>query len=126
MTKTRTNRVVTNEEMKKYDGLVEAWLSKAVLKNFKEANLSESSANISLGNTGLTMDDLRQYARTEVLVALKNFDPSKGAKESTYVYLCLSSRFGMLMKKLVKKSKGYGVFTCNIEQVLGEDDGEEC
>ena len=124
-TKTRTNRIVTNEDIIKYDKLVEFMLNKYVKKNWKEASLSKSQSNISLGNSGYTMDDIRQHLRCEMVIALKNYDPTVKTKESTFVYGHLEKRIGSMMKTLTKTSKGYGVWTSNIEQVLHELDIEE-
>lgn len=125
MTKTRTDRVVTDEEVLKYDSLIESWLYKSVVKNFNEASMSENQGNIALGNTGYTMNDIRQYLRCELVIALKNYNSDKGTKESTYVFLCLQSRIGQLMKRLTKRSMGYGIFHNCLEEVLGDLEREE-
>jgi len=119
-TKTRTNRVVTNEDIEKYDPMIESWLRKSVIKNWNEADMGKQNGEISLGNSGYTMNDIRQHLRCEVLIALKNYDPSRKAKESTFVYGHLYNRIGQLMKKLTGKSMGYGVWTNNLEEVLQE------
>lgn len=124
VTPTRTNRIVTNEEIKNYDSLVEFWLSKSVIKNWTEASLSRNRGHVTLGNSGYTMDDIRQHLRCEVLIALKNYDNTHGTKESTFVYGHLSNRIGSLMKRLTKPQKGYGAWVNNLEIVLHEVDAE--
>ena len=124
-TKTRTNRIVTDAEIMKYVPMVESYLRKSVVKNWNEADVSQSSGDVSLGNSGYTMNDIRQHLLCEVVIALKNYDPSYKAKESTFVYGHLSKRIGQLMKKLTKKSMGYGVWTNNLEEVLREINTEE-
>ena len=71
------------------------------------------------------MADIRQYLMGEVFIALRNYKSDMNTKESTFVYGHLSKRVGSLMKKLTKHSKGYGVWSSNLEQVLGEIDKVE-
>jgi hypothetical protein len=110
-----------------YKPMVESWLAKSVRKNWNEASLSTKSSNdeVSLGNSGWTMADMRQYLMTEVCVALQNYNEEYKTKESTFVYGHLSKRVGSLMKKLTKHAKGYGIWSSNIEEVLGEIDRVE-
>jgi hypothetical protein len=118
-------RVVSNEMVMKYEPMIESYLAKAVRKNWNEASLSLANDSISLGNSGWTMSDVRSYLMAEVFIALRNYDPKHATKESTFVYGHLSKRVGSLMKKLTNKSKGYGAWSFNIEEVLGEADSEE-
>ena len=121
-------RVVTNEDLKKYYPLVEKYLRDYVKKNWNEAQLNPSQGDVSLGNTGVTMNDIRQHLRTEVVVALQKFDPNyitkegRTVKELTFVYQHLFNRCGQYMKKLTKKRYGYGIWTNNLEEVLWETD----
>ena len=124
-TKTRTNRVISDDEISKYFPMVESWLKRSVQKNWNEATLDPKQGDISLGNSGYTMNDIRQHLLAEVVIALKNYDPSYKAKESTFVYGHLSKRVGQLMKKLTKKRMGYGIWTNNLEEVLREINTEE-
>ena len=124
-TKTRTNRVVTDAEIMKYKPMVESYLKNSVKKNWNEASLDPDQGDVSLGNSGYTMNDIRQHLLCEVVIALKNYDPSYKAKESTFVYGHLSKRIGQLMKKLTKRSMGYGVWTNNLEEVLREINTED-
>lgn len=123
-------RVVTNEDLKKYFPLVEKYLRDYVKKNWNEAQLGPAQGDISLGNTGVTMNDIRQHLRTEVVVALQKFDPNyrtkegRTVKELTFVYQHLFNRCGQYMKKLTKKRYGYGIWTNNLEETFFETDRE--
>lgn len=123
----KQKRKVTDDMVLQYKPMVESWLAKSVKKNWNEANMSTKNNNdeISLGNSGWTMADVRQYLMTEVCIALQNYKPEFKTKESTFVYGHLSKRVGSLMKKLTKHAKGYGVWSSNIEEVLGEIDRVE-
>jgi hypothetical protein len=125
------NRVVTDADIKKYEPMVEMYIRKRVVKNWSnETPLSPSRADSFLGNTGWTVEDVRQYLKQEVVIALQHYDPQyrtktgASVKESTLVYLHLSNRCGQLMKKLVKPQYGYGVRINNIEEVLHEREEE--
>jgi hypothetical protein len=120
-------RAVTNEMVVQYLPMVEAWLKKSVVKNWNEASMSrkDNEDEVSLGNSGYSMADIRAYLMGEVFIALRNYRPGFNTKESTFVYGHLSKRVGSLMKKLTKESKGYGVWTSNLEEVLGEIDPVE-
>lgn len=117
-------RQVTSDMVLTYVPLVESYLRKHVKKNWNEAETSteNSQDEISLGNSGWTMADVRQYLMSEVFVALRNYRDDMNTKESTFVYGHLSKRVGSLMKKLTNDTKGYGIWTANLEQVLGEID----
>ena len=118
-------RVITNEHILQYHQMVESWIRNSVVKNWNEADQSKSKDEVGLGNSGWTIADMRQYLFTEVFIALRNYNPNLNTKESTFVYGHLSNRVGSLMKKLTKKSKGYGVWSSNIEEILGEIDTDE-
>ena len=120
-------RTVTNEMISKYQPMVESYLATSVRKNWNEASLSTTSGmdEVSLGNSGWTMSDVRSYLMSEVFIALRNYSPNHNTKESTFVYGHLSKRVGSLMKKLTNKSKGYGAWTSNLEEILGEVDSVE-
>lgn len=121
-------RKLTNKDIKKYDPMVEKYVRDYVIKNWNEARLGKSNGDISLGNTGYTLDDIRQHLRTEVCIALYNYDPEyktkegRSVKESTFVYQHLFNRTGQLMKRLTKKRYGYGIWHSNLEEVLWETD----
>ena len=123
---TRTKRVVTDEDITKYEPMVERYIRENTIKNWSEARLGKQNGEVSLGNTGMSLNDIRQYLRTEVCVALTNFNPDyrtkegKTVKESTFVYGHLFKRLGSLMKRLTKKSYGYSVWSVPIDEVIGE------
>lgn len=124
-------RILTNEDVKKYDPMVESYLRDYVLKNWRGASLAKDKGNEPLGNTGYTMNDMRQHLRTEVCVALQKYNPDyrtadgRSVKESTFVFGHLFKRVGQLMKKLTRKGYGYGVWHANIEEILWETDKED-
>jgi hypothetical protein len=126
---TKTNiRVVTNEDMDKYKRMVNMYIHKYVIKNWNEATMSRSDEEVTLGNTGMSIADIRQHLMCEVVVALQKYNPDyrtkegKSVLESTFVYQHLFNRCGQLMKKLTKKRYGYGIWSSNLEDVLGETD----
>lgn len=118
-------RVITDDHIRQYNQMVESWIRNSIVKNWNEADQSKARDEVSLGNSGWTISDMRQYLFTEVFIALRNYKPDMNTKESTFVYGHLSNRVGSLMKKLTKKSKGYGIWSSNIEEVLGEVDSDD-
>jgi len=126
MTKKKSDRVVTNEDIKKYVPMVNKYLRDSVVKNWNEANMSLNDVEISLGNSGMTMNDMRQQLYTELVVALQNYNPEyrtqdgRSVKESTFVFQHLFNRTGQLMKKLTKKRYGYGIWMSPVEEVIGD------
>lgn len=118
-------REVTDAMVIQYKQMVESFLKKSVVKNWNEADMSKNRDEVGLGNSGWSMADMRQYLTTEVFIALRNYNPAYKTKESTFVYGHLSKRVGSLMKRLTNKSKGYGFWSSNIEEVLGEVDRAE-
>lgn len=123
-------RKVTDEDIKKYEAMIESYMRDYVVKNWNEASLAKSKDSVTLGNTGMTMADIRQHLRTEVFIAITKYNPEyrtkegKSVKESTFVFNHLFNRVGQLMKKLTKKRYGYGVWHSNVEEVLWETDRE--
>jgi hypothetical protein len=124
------NRVITNEDVAKYEPMVEKYIRDYVLKNWNEASNAKGKGDVFLGNTGMSVNDIRQHLRAEVCVALYNYNPDyrtkdgKTVKESTFVFGHLFNRIGQMMKRLTKKRYGYGIWMQNIEQTLWERDGE--
>ena len=124
------NRIVTDEDIKKYDPMVEKYILENVAKNWKEAkyDTGKGKGDVSLGNTGMCLNDIRQHLRAEVLIALYNYNPDyrtkdgKSVLESTFVFGHLYNRCGQMMKRLTKKGYGYGVWHANIEETLWETD----
>lgn len=119
-------RVLTNADIKQYEPMVEKYVRDYVVKNWNEARLGKKNGEVSLGNTGYTLNDIRQHLRTEVCIALYNYNPEyrtkegRSVKESTFVFQHLFNRIGQLMKRLTKKRYGYGVWHSNIEETLWE------
>jgi hypothetical protein len=110
----------------KYEPMVEKYIRDYVLKNWNEVSNGKNRGDVSLGNTGMSVNDIRQHLRAEVCVALYNYNPEyrtkegKSVKESTFVFGHLFNRIGQMMKRLTKKRYGYGVWHSNIEEVLWE------
>ena len=125
------NRTLTNEDVMKYEPMVEKYIRDYVVKNWNEANTRKGGGDVALGNTGMSVNDIRQHLRTEVCVALYNFNPNyrtkegRTVKESTFVFQHLLNRCGQMMKRLTKKRYGYGLWHSNIEETLWERDGQE-
>ena len=123
-------RTANNEDIKKYERMVNMYLKKMVVKNWNEASMSKSQQDIILGNTGMTVEDIRQHLFTEVCVAISKYDPDyrtkegKSVLESTFVYQHLFNRIGQMMKKLTKKRYGYGIWTSSIQGQHDGPDGE--
>lgn len=128
---TKVRRVVTNQDIKKYVPMVNKYLRDSVVKNWNEANMSLNDGDISLGNSGFTMNDMRQQLYCELVVALQNYNPDyrtkdgRSVKESTFVFQHLFNRTGQLMKKLTKKRYGYGIWQSPIEEAIGDRFEEE-
>jgi phosphomannomutase len=125
MVEERLKRTVTNNDILKYEKMVEKYLRDSVKKNWNEASLQKSKDNCMLGTTGWTMEDMRQHLRMEVCVALTKYDPNRETKESTFVFQHLFNRIGQLMKKLTNQSYGYGKWHVLLEQALWEKDAEQ-
>ena len=126
--KPKRTRVITNEDILKYEPMIEKYMRDSVEKNWNEASIKKGQGDISLGNTGMTMNDIRQHLRAEVCVALYNYNPDyrtkegRSVKESTFVFQHLFNRVGQMMKRLTKKRHGYGVWTQNLEETFWETD----
>lgn len=122
------DRKLTNANIKQYEPMVEKYVRDYVVKNWNEAKLGRNNGNVALGNSGYTLDDIRQHLRAEVCIALYNYDPNyrtkedRSVKESTFVYQHLFNRTGQLLKRLTKRRYGYGVWHSNIEEILWEID----
>jgi len=130
MSNAKQKRVLTNEDVLKYEPMIEKYIRDSVVKNWNEASSSKNNGNISLGNSGYTLNDIRQHLRAEVCVALQNYNPDfkneegRGAKESTFVFNHLRFRVGQMMKRLTKPKMGYGIWHSNLEETLWETDRE--
>lgn len=126
----QNKRVLTDADILQYEPMIEKYIRDSVVKNWNEARNSKGN-EVFLGNTGMTLEDIRQHLRAEVCVALYNFDPNyltpdgKTVKESTFVFRHLFNRTGQLMKRLTKPRYGYGKWHANIEEVLWETEGQD-
>lgn len=106
-------RKLTNEDVLKYEPMVEKFIRDSCVKNWNESRTS--AANTFLGVSGYSLEDIRQHLRAEICIALQNYNPEyrtkegRSVKESTFVYQHLTFRIGQMMKRLTKKRCGYGV-----------------
>jgi hypothetical protein len=107
--------------------MIDSWLRRSVIKNWSIPDIKQD--HISLGNSGWTIADVKQHLRTEVVIALRNFSiegkDGRVTKESTFVFGHLYNRIGQLMKRLTKRSMGYGIWSNNLEELLYEFDVED-
>lgn len=119
-------RIVTDDDVKKYIPMVNKYIRDSVCKNWNESSTSKESDEISLGNTGMSIADIKQHLFCEVVVALQKFNPNyrtaegRTVKESTFVFQHLFNRTGQLMKRLTKRRYGYGIWASSVEDVLNE------
>lgn len=124
-------RIVTNEDVIKYKPMVNMYINKYVKKNWNEAANKSTGMDITLGNTGMSINDIYQTLMTEVVVALHNYNPNyrtkenKSVQESTFVYQHLFHRCGQLCKKLTNKSSGYGVWMHDLHEIINGPDNEQ-
>jgi hypothetical protein len=123
-------RILTDEDVLKYEPMIEKYIRDSVVKNWNEASTSKNRGDVSLGNSGLTINDIRQHLRAEVCVALQNYNPNYrteqglSVKESTFVFQHLFNRTGQLMKRLTRQKYGYGIWHSNIEETLWETESD--
>jgi hypothetical protein len=109
----KPKRLLTDADVLKYDPMVEMFLRDKCMKNWSEARTGNPEA--FLGSSGYSLNDIRQHLRTEICVALQNYNPAyvtkegKSVKESTFVYQHLTFRVGQMMKRLTKRRQGYGI-----------------
>lgn len=117
-----STRVLKEEDINNYNNMVDMFIRDSVKKNWTETKYSYND-DLFLGNTGMTLEDFKQFLRTEVCVALYKYDPNyktesgQSVKESTFVYRHLWNRLGSLLNKVTSEQKGYGVFMNPIEDV---------
>ena len=106
--------------------MVDSYIRRSVIKNWNEASMSSSKQDVALGNTGLTIADIRQYLLMEVCVALGKYNPDyiteegRSVKESTFIFTHIHNRGGQILKKLTKHRYGYGIWMSQVEQVVGD------
>ena len=116
-------RTVTDADVKKYTAMVNKFLRDSVCRNWNESSVKSKDHDVSLGNTGMSMADMRQYLMMELCIGLQKYDPNyrtkegKPVKESTFVFTHLSNRIGQSMKRLTKKRLGYGMWVSNLEDL---------
>lgn len=109
----KAKRKVTSEEIQAYEPMVEKFIRDSCVKNWTESRKSPQDS--FLGASGYSLQDLKQHLRTEIVIALQNYNPDyrtkegRSVKESTFVYQHLTFRVGQMMKRLTKKRCGYGV-----------------
>jgi len=119
-------RKVTDEDVQKYIPMVNKYIRDSVLKNWNEASNKHNDDEISLGNTGMSIADIKQHLFCEVVVALQKYNPEyrtaegRSVKESTFVFQHLFNRTGQMMKKLTKRRYGYGVWSSSVEDLLND------
>jgi len=117
-------RQVTNDDVKKYRPMVDKFLRDSVCRNWNESRYKSPDEDVSLGNTGMSLSDFRQYLLTEVVVALQKYKPDyrtpegRSVKESSFVFTHLSNRIGSLVKKLTKRRFGYAIWSSSLEELL--------
>jgi hypothetical protein len=125
---TKPKRVVTNEDIKKYEWMVDSFIHRHVVKNFNEArNNPKTRDHVMLGNSGMTLGDIRQHLLTEMVIALQNYNPEviggptgRPVLESSFLHTHLTFRVGALMKKVTSKARAFGVWHSQIEKVQFE------
>ena len=155
MTLNQDVRVVTDADIKQYTPLVKKFLRQNVMKNWNEASMYNGNYDITLGNTGMSMNDIEQHLFTELVVALQKYNPNyrtppkyeldsegnqvlddngnpvvscpggKSVKEITFVTTHLYNRCGQLMKRLANKSKGYGMWSSDLSTIFAEENRGE-
>ena len=114
-------RIVTNEDIKKYIPLVEKFIRDSVCRNWNESGIKSDDHDISLGNTGMSLDDFRQYLFAELVVGLQKYNPDyrtadgKSVKELTFVHTHLANRIGSQMKRLTRHRYGYAMWASSYE-----------
>ena len=122
-------RQVTDHCVEKYLPMVNKYINTMVIKNWKEAQNYESQYDITLGNTGISIQDIKQHLLAEVVVALQKYNPNyrtaegKSVKESTFVFRHLFNRTGQYMKKLTNKRNGYGIWSASFDDVMAAMEG---
>jgi len=115
MEKTMAKRKVTDKELMEFKRIVDHFISKMVLKCWKGSSLAKDKENCVLGNTGMTVSDVRQYLLLETFIALSNFKEDRNTKPSTFVYKHLTFRTSQLLTSLCSKRRGYGISHSEID-----------
>ena len=116
-------RTVTDADVKKYTAMVNKFLRDSVCRNWNESSVKSKDHDVSLGNTGMSLADMRQYLMMELCIGLQKYNPEyrtkegKPVKESTFVFCHLNNRIGQSMKRLTKKRFGYGAWVSNLDEL---------
>lgn len=109
----KSKRLLTNEDVLRYEPMVEKFIRDSCVKNWSDSKANGPDA--FLGNSGFSLNDIKQQLRTEICIALQNYNPAyrtkegRSVKESTFVYQHLTFRIGQMMKRLTKRRCGYGI-----------------
>jgi hypothetical protein len=104
----------TSEEVVKFTQTVDTAIFRCIMRCFQ--NVSWHDLDTSLGNTGWSLRDCRQYLLTEAFVALSKFNPEYSAsKKNTFVMCHIFNRANTLAKRLTLQDKGYGTQQCSLK-----------
>jgi hypothetical protein len=121
----------SNADVMKYQRMVNMFINKMVKKNWNESQTPLSkNEEIILGNTGISIEDIRQDMYAEVLEALNKYNPDyrtaegKSVLPSTFVYRHLFNRLGQKLKSMTKQRAGYGMWQLNLDEFMHERDEE--
>lgn len=118
----KVKRILKNEDVTKYEAMVEKFIRDSCVKNWSDSR--NNSPDAFLGNSGYSLNDIKQHLRAEICIALQNYNPNyrtkegRSVKESTFVYQHLTFRVGQMMKRLTKRRCGYGIRHNHIDLVM--------
>lgn len=114
-----TVRKITTKDLEKYDAMINKTIYDIVVKPWCQQGFLDWDSEEEIGSTGLSIMDLRSMFKMTVYEALIKFDESKGAKESTYVFLCLKTKAFTFIKKYTNQKRGYGIthINCDVENL---------
>ena len=116
-------RKVTDADIKRYHPMISKFLRDSVCRNWNESAVKSKEHDVTLGNTGMSLADFRQYLMMEVCVGLQKYNPDyrtkdgKSVKESTFIFTHLRNRIGQSLKRLTKKRFGYGAWISNLDEL---------
>lgn len=108
-------RKVTAKDLEKYDAMINKTIYDIVVKPWRQQGFLDWDSEEEIGRTGLSIMDLKSIFKMTVYEALIKFDENKGAKESTYVFLCLKTKALTFIKKYAHKKRGYGITYVNYD-----------
>lgn len=112
-------RKITAKDLEKYDAMINKTIYDIVVKPWRQQGFLDWDSEEEIGKTGLSVMDLKSIFKMTVYEALIKFDENKGAKESTYVFLCLKTKALTFIKKHTHKKRGYGItyVNCDVENL---------